>query len=409
MLNTVKVPPQYEPVFEKAQEYVSKYFNSKKEDPTKGTIDISGERYILVRAASMSIDFFEIVRNLYKSDSGKEAENVARQLLFDIAHAIGKEDARNFHKKMGLKDPIEKLSVGPVHFSHSGWAFVDIFPESKPSTDENCFLIYDHTYSFEAEAWEKAGKKSDFPVCIMNAGYSSGWCEESFGIPLITSEIMCKAKGDSACRFIMAHPAKIEDYIREYAHKEPGLEKKITTYHIPGFFERKKIEEVLNGQFRFLQNLIDAIPVPVFYKDRSGLYQGCNRAFESFLGLPREKILGRSAYDVSDKNLADRHRDADEILFNNPGVQAYEVTVQRGDATKSEVIFNKATYTDPSGKAIGIIGVIQDITERKQMEEELKKKIHYLEIFNKASVDRELKISELKKKIDELSAQLSKG
>jgi PAS domain S-box-containing protein len=245
MLTTVKVPKQFESIFQKAQEYVSKYFREKLEEPSKGTIEIFGQRYILIRAASMSVDFFETVKKLYQDKGDEEALNVARSLLFDIAHAIGKEDARNFHKKMKLKDPVEKLSAGPVHFSHSGWAFVDIFPESNPSPDENYFLIYDHPFSFESDAWIKSGKKSDFPVCVMNAGYSSGWCEESFGITLVASEIMCRAKGDEACRFIMAHPSRIEEHIKEYIKGKPDLAKKVTKYEIPGFFKRKLMEEEL--------------------------------------------------------------------------------------------------------------------------------------------------------------------
>ena len=37
-------------------------------------------------------------------------------------------------------------------------------------------LLYDHPYSFESDAWLQADRMVDFPVCIMNAGYSSGWC-----------------------------------------------------------------------------------------------------------------------------------------------------------------------------------------------------------------------------------------
>jgi len=263
MLKTVKIPKQFEPIFEKAQEYVSKYFKERKEDPSKGMIEIFGERYILVRAASMSVDFFDTIKNLYKDQGKEKALNVARQLLFDIAHAIGKQDAKNFHDKMKLKDPIEKLSAGPIHFSHSGWAFVDIFPESKPSADENYYLIYDHPFSFESDAWGKAGKKSDFPVCVMNAGYSSGWCEESFGVTLVASEIMCKGKGDDACRFIMAHPSKIEEYIKKYMKKKPRLAKKITEYEIPGFFKSKQIEEERKKAEEELKRLKDNLEIEV--------------------------------------------------------------------------------------------------------------------------------------------------
>src|SRR3972149_5649857 len=213
MLNTVAVPEQFEPIFQKAQEYVSTYFSQKKEDASTGKIEVFGQRYILVRAASMSVDFFDTIKGMFKDWGEEKASEMARILLFDVAHAIGKMDARNFHQRMGLQHPIEKLSAGPIHFSHTGWAFVDISAESKPTADENYYLIYDHPFSFEADAWEKSGKKSSSCVCTMNAGYSSGWCEESFGIPLVASEIMCRAKGDEACRFIMAHPSKIEGYM----------------------------------------------------------------------------------------------------------------------------------------------------------------------------------------------------
>ncbi len=245
MLKTVKVPEGFEKIFQAASEFVSKYFDEKKEDPSRGTIEILGERYVLVRAASLSVDFFDTVKNLYKDKGEEDAVHVAMNLLFDIAHSIGKADAKAFHRKMNLQDPIAKLSAGPIHFSHTGWAFVDIFPESNPAPNEDYFLVYDHPFSFESDAWLKAKKQSFFPVCIMNAGYSSGWCEESFGVTLVASEIMCRAKGDEACRFVMAHPSKINFYITEYIEKKPDLGEKITKYEIPHFFQRKQLEEDL--------------------------------------------------------------------------------------------------------------------------------------------------------------------
>lgn len=232
-ISTVKVPQEMEPLFVKAQEYVSKYFANRVEDPTKGKIFISGERYILVRAASMSVEFLDFIKSIYPGLEKTEARKAASNILFDIAHAIGKADAKAFHKATNVTDPIAKLSCGPIHFAYTGWAYVDIFPESKPSPDENYYLIYDHPQSFEAESWIKKnaelakaeGKEkifTDFPVCFMNAGYSSGWCEESFNVTLTAKEILCQAMGDPYCRFIMAHPAKIDGYIAKY--KENNLD-----------------------------------------------------------------------------------------------------------------------------------------------------------------------------------------
>ena len=57
------------------------------------------------------------------------------------------------------------------------------------------------------------------PVCLMNAGYSAGWCEVSFGIDLKAEELTCRAKGDERCVFVMAHPKNFDRLKREYQEK----------------------------------------------------------------------------------------------------------------------------------------------------------------------------------------------
>jgi diguanylate cyclase (GGDEF)-like protein/PAS domain S-box-containing protein len=194
----------------------------------------------------MSIEFFDLVTSLYKDKGPDEARIVASNLLFDLAHAIGEADARTFHARMGVEEPIEKLSAGPIHFSFAGWAFVKIFPESNPAPNDDFFLIYDHPFSFESDAWRRKGRKSEFPVCIMNAGYSSGWCEESFGLPLVAAEIECLARGDAHCRFVMAPPSRIEQHIVARTGGRTPARKgrpRGATISVPEFFQRKRMEE----------------------------------------------------------------------------------------------------------------------------------------------------------------------
>ena len=237
---TVNVPEQFQSVFSKSEKLVAKYFSNAESNPSKGIIEINKERYVLLRASSLSVDFLTKIKDLYADKGEEEAYSIGRNFLFDIAHVLGLEDAKNFHDKMDVKDPISKLSAGPIHFAYSGWAFVDILEESNPSPDENFFLKFNHPYSFEADSWIKAGKKSTKPVCIMNAGYSSGWCEESFGIPLTSVEITCRAKGDEDCTFIMAPPHKIVDYM-----KSDSTNSETIVYDVPLFFERKRAEEAI--------------------------------------------------------------------------------------------------------------------------------------------------------------------
>lgn len=244
--DTVSVPDAIKPLFDEAQKTVGEYFRNLKMDPTRGTIEINDQRYVLVRASALSNDFLNTIQQLYADRGEKEALSIGKNFLFDIAHVIGMNDAKNFHQKMNLVDPIAKLSAGPVHFAYSGWAFVDILPESTPTPDENCYLIYNHPFSFEADSWIRSGKKSDTPVCVMNSGYSSGWCEESFGVPLTAVEVTCKAKGDEHCTFIMSHPNKIQEHVNRFTSDSKYVNKKIT-YDIPTFFERKKVEEEMRN------------------------------------------------------------------------------------------------------------------------------------------------------------------
>jgi hypothetical protein len=100
-----------------AQEYVGRFFAERQDSPEHARIEIFGQRYMLVRARSMSVEFFEMIQRLYSDKGEVEARSVARSLLFDIAHAMGLSDARDFAERMHLEDPIAKLSAGPIHFA----------------------------------------------------------------------------------------------------------------------------------------------------------------------------------------------------------------------------------------------------------------------------------------------------
>lgn len=252
---TVKVPPQFEEIFANSEKTVAEYFKNKVENPTQAEISIGDERYIMIRAASLSVEFFDIISNFFKDKGEDEAQNIAKSILFDLAHAIGKADAECFQKKMNLQDPIAMLSAGPIHFAYTGQAFVDISPESKPSPDENFFLLYDHPFSFESDSWIKKDLKAKIPICIINAGYSSGWCEFSFGVQLVAVEIMCRAEGDAVDRFIMAPPSKIQSYIDQYSNTTHATESQIKNFEVPGFLNRKIQEEILRKNNAELEKL----------------------------------------------------------------------------------------------------------------------------------------------------------
>ena len=200
----VKVPKDMEGVFSAAQEYVGRWFSDIRMVPEEGVIHVGDERYIIVRAASVSVHFLEFIQALYPALEPVEARDAASRVLYDMAHNIGRADARHFHGATRMTEPLEKLSTGPIHFAYTGWAKVVIYPESRTVPDDGFLLVYDHQNSFEADAWLAKRGKVDFCTCFMNAGYSAGWCTESFGMPLDAREVTCRSKGDPSCSFVMA-------------------------------------------------------------------------------------------------------------------------------------------------------------------------------------------------------------
>lgn len=129
--------------------------------------------------------------------------------------------------------------------------------------------------------------------------------------------------------------------------------------------------EEINQLKIFKQKLIDNIPNPIFYKDLDGRYQGCNAAFCNLVGLAEQEVLGKTAHDLFMPELAEKYHEMDLRLAGEPGVQVYESHVKHMDGSLHDVIFYKATYTNDEGDVAGIVGVIVDITERKQMEREM--------------------------------------
>jgi PAS domain S-box-containing protein len=155
---------------------------------------------------------------------------------------------------------------------------------------------------------------------------------------------------------------------------------------------------------RFAQELIEAMPCPVFYKGTDGRYLGCNAAFVDYLGKRREEIVGHTMYEVAPKELADRYAAADAALFAQPGTQVYEVKVQWADGSQRDVVMHKATFAGADGSVRGLIGVITDITERKQAEQLA---FRLKEEMERRVVERTAELQAANRELEEFSYSMS--
>jgi PAS domain S-box-containing protein len=128
----------------------------------------------------------------------------------------------------------------------------------------------------------------------------------------------------------------------------------------------------LRQQLEFLQQLINTIPAPVYYKNSFGEYLGCNNAFEAYTGIPKREIVGRTDAALFPSDMAVLSTEKDSQLMSRRGIQVYQARFLHADHEYRDVIFKKATFSDTEGGIAGFIGVMIDITDRIHAEEALR-------------------------------------
>ncbi len=133
----------------------------------------------------------------------------------------------------------------------------------------------------------------------------------------------------------------------------------------------------LSDQYALLNSVIESSPDLIFfknYKGSEGVYIGCNEAFCKFLGLSKSEILGKTDFEIFEKNLAEFFRKRDgEVLKNKNSKRNEEwVTYPNGERVLLDVV--KTPLYDSKGNMVGIIGISRDITEKTLNQQELEKK-----------------------------------
>ncbi|MDD2465428.1 MAG: PAS domain-containing protein [Desulfobulbus sp.] len=128
----------------------------------------------------------------------------------------------------------------------------------------------------------------------------------------------------------------------------------------------------LDEQVHFLQNLLDAIPVPIYYKNTDCVYLGCNRAYEELFHVQRGTVVNKTTFDIHPPELASFFHKKDLELLQTGSTQVYERVKVSEDGTQKTALMHKATFNDIKGALAGFVGMGIDITELKQIEASLR-------------------------------------
>ncbi|MCD4773037.1 MAG: PAS domain S-box protein [Bacteroidales bacterium] len=171
--------------------------------------------------------------------------------------------------------------------------------------------------------------------------------------------------------------------------------------------EGKLAENLLQESEKQLQTLIDAIPGFVCFKDGDGCWLKANDASIRIFQLNDLDYRGKKDSELAKliSNLRGAFitcKESDAKAWNEGALIHAEESIADSDGSIRVFDVTKVPVFHPDGKKKGLVIIGYDITERKETEKDIKQKMNELEIFNDATVDRELLINELRKEINEL-------
>lgn len=161
----------------------------------------------------------------------------------------------------------------------------------------------------------------------------------------------------------------------------------------------RTIAAALEEKQGLLRTLIDSIPDLIFYKNTEGIYLGCNKSFENFVGSTEQGVKGCTDFELFPYELAQFFKEKDSIIFSRQSACRNEEWVGYPDGRHVLLETLKTPYYDPEGRLLGLIGISRDITQRKEAEEALRK----------TNEELDLRVKERTEQLTSLTAELSRA
>ena len=122
----------------------------------------------------------------------------------------------------------------------------------------------------------------------------------------------------------------------------------------------------------FLHHVINTISDPIFVKNEQHQWIVLNEAYCRFIGYPNKLLIEKSDYDFFPKHEADVFRQQDDLVFQTQQPQEHEEEFTNADGQTHQIATKRSLHKDAAGNFF-LVGVIRDITQRKLMEEHLKR------------------------------------
>jgi PAS domain S-box-containing protein len=143
---------------------------------------------------------------------------------------------------------------------------------------------------------------------------------------------------------------------------------------------QKKLEKEKYLTLLYARNLIEASLDPLATIGIDGKITDVNVATEQITGLKREKLIGTdfAEYFTNPEKVREEYK----TIFKSGIVRNYPLSILHTSGKKIDVLFNATLFKNETGEVQGVFAAARDITDRKKMEDELRKSKELLEKLN---------------------------
>lgn len=143
----------------------------------------------------------------------------------------------------------------------------------------------------------------------------------------------------------------------------------------------KKLQRELENSNLMIKTMLNALPNPIFYKDKNARFLGFNKAYEEAFGVHAKDLIGKSVLDLEYLPLVDRKKYQEEDLdtINKSKTVVREQLMPLKDGKLHHTIYSVNGFRDIQSNPAGLIGVFVDIQKQKDIEEKLQDAMNTLE------------------------------
>lgn len=146
------------------------------------------------------------------------------------------------------------------------------------------------------------------------------------------------------------------------------LNQELETRVVQRTHELQESEAKLQESQKFMETVLDTLPLSVFWKDKNSVFLGCNQKLAHTLEISKEEIIGKTDFDICvTKSEAISYQADDQLVISSGqpklGIEE-KLTLPNGKEIWLET--HKAPLKNWAGDIIGIVNILQNITERKQ-------------------------------------------